>query len=96
MGETRTFCCTKCGYSAQVSGGNDVGMTFATTTVLCEGCRELMDVVTGEPENLVTSVEPRCPKRKRHRVRRWAHPDVCPRCGDSMAVDPNGREILWD
>jgi hypothetical protein len=47
MGQMRTFRCTSCDHSAEVSGGNDAGMSATTTTILCEDCHLLMDVVTG-------------------------------------------------
>lgn len=40
------FRCATCGYEAMVSGKDDAGMKVSTTTVLCEECEELYDVVT--------------------------------------------------
>ncbi|TWU29641.1 hypothetical protein Pla144_04200 [Bythopirellula polymerisocia] len=52
--ETRTvginyqFICENCNYEAVVSGGDDVGMVSCTTTISCQDCGELFDVVTSE------------------------------------------------
>ena len=81
MGETRSYRCSDCGYAALVSGGDDVGMAVATTTVVCDACREVMDVVMGTPGLVVSSPRLRCVNNARHRVRRWVAPGACPRCG---------------
>ncbi len=46
MGRYYVFECGKCGYNAEVSGGPDVGMACATTTIACSTCDKLYDVVT--------------------------------------------------
>jgi hypothetical protein len=52
MGTTYQTICLQCGYEAMVSGGDDVGMASLTTTILCENCQELCDIVTSsEPWN---------------------------------------------
>jgi hypothetical protein len=52
MGATYQTICLQCGYEAMVSGGDDVGMNSLTTTILCENCQELCDIVTSlEPWN---------------------------------------------
>ena len=96
MGQTFTFRCTSCSYSANVSGGEDEGMTVKTTTVLCEDCRKLMDVVTGLQEQDSAPIAPTCTRRKRHRVRVWSFPGACPRCHAPMAEDPDGPMVIWD
>lgn len=45
MGAKFQFRCLKCGHEELVSGGDDVGMACATTTVCCEDCEALFDVV---------------------------------------------------
>lgn len=40
--------CENCNYKAIVSGGDDVGMACRTTTISCQDCGELFDVVTSE------------------------------------------------
>lgn len=47
MGACYDFSCPNCGYSAQVSGGDDFGFHVVTTTIVCETCRELLDVGIG-------------------------------------------------
>jgi len=85
MGHSYFFKCAKCGYNAEVSGGDDIGMTCITTTILCEDCKKICDAVTGNaPRDLESPHAPVCPKKKSHRIRRWKHPDVCPRCGSEM------------
>lgn len=47
MGSHDQFTCTACDYSAEVSGGDDVGMMVLTTTIACETCKKLYDVEVG-------------------------------------------------
>ena len=85
MGSLYDFACANCGYEAMVSGKDDRGMMCATTTILCEDCREICDAVVSEtPWDKASYQEPVCPNKKSHRIRRWKHPDVCPRCGSEM------------
>jgi transcription elongation factor Elf1 len=48
MGAKNQFICKHCDYEAIVSGGDDVGMACRTTTISCEDCGELFDVLTSE------------------------------------------------
>ena len=48
MGTWNRYFCKECPYEAFVSGGNDVGMAAATSTVRCYDCQEIKDVVTTE------------------------------------------------
>ena len=48
MGTRYRYFCRKCAYETFVSGGNDVGMAAATSTVRCYDCKEIKDVVTTE------------------------------------------------
>ncbi len=100
MGAEYQFVCERCGYEARVSGGDDAGMLVSTTTVLCEDCGKLYDVVTARrPMDPAEDpdpgpIEPRCPKSKKHTIRGWEHPGPCPKCGNQM---PMGDEMtLWD
>ncbi len=97
MGTRYSFTCESCGYKAEVSGGEDCGITSATATVLCEGCLELYDVeisedaMTRRPER---ERPIRCPKSRLHRLRLWRHPGPCPRCRRLMT---RGQEtVVWD
>lgn len=99
MGQSLGLTCAGCGYTVETSGGNDVGMACATTTIVCVDCQAIYDVVISEEPWRVMDGEPGeiaivCPKRKRHTVRPWTHPGACPKCG--AAMEPNGTYILWD
>lgn len=48
MGTKTQFPCKHCSYQAIVSGGDDVGMRCCTTTISCQDCGELFDVITSE------------------------------------------------
>ena len=99
MGAHFLFRCAACDYQADISGGNDIGMACATSTVLCRDCKELHDVVTTQEPWL--AMEPtwnptnlRCPKSDTHTVELWEHPGPCPRCGAEMV---RGEiTVLWD
>jgi len=97
MGIHYLFECKSCGYSCEVSGGDDCGMIARTTTIICYKCKELHDVVTSEKpwEEQVVEVETlKCPKSKRHKAKKWEHPGPCPKCGQIMK---RGVETcLWD
>lgn len=85
MGSLYQFMCDDCGYETEVSGGDDLGMACAVTTILCDGCKALYNATTSkEPWDKESFRDPVCPKRKSHQVRRWKHPDVCPKCGRAM------------
>ncbi len=46
VGSWAEFRCGSCGHEVMVSGRDDVGFFVNTTTVLCEDCEQLYDVVT--------------------------------------------------
>ncbi len=100
MGASYQFRCDSCGYEAEVSGGGDAGMLVITTTVLCETCEELYDVVTArrptDPAERLDfgPVEPVCPRSKRHTIKPWEHPGPCPKCGSQMTM--GDTLMLWD
>lgn len=96
MGTLYKFKCPKCRYSAEVSGGDDMGMYATTTTIMCKTCKELLDVTTSKqpyPETL-NPPEPsftpwvrrtiQCTKSASHEVERWKFPGPCPKCGKTM------------
>lgn len=106
MGTWYEFKCPGCGYAAEVSGGDDVGMNSVTTTIACKTCKKLLDVVISEEPWAVTLSEPglplnpdfqrtiRCKKSARHKVERWTFPGPCPNCGTMME---QGEMIAcWD
>lgn len=106
VGTLYEFKCPACGYSAEVSGGDDVGMQSVTTTIVCKTCKKLMDVVISEDPWAVTLDEPglplrpdfqpsiRCKKSARHKVERWTLPGPCPKCGTLM--EQGEMVALWD
>ncbi len=98
MGYLYSFKCQSCGYYAEVSGGDDVGMMASTTTINCGVCRELYDVVVLSRSRARTPArkEPQCPKVNTHPVTVWKHPGPCPRCGETLDLDPEGPVVLWD
>jgi predicted RNA-binding Zn-ribbon protein involved in translation (DUF1610 family) len=97
MGEWQSFECGSCGYRARVSGGKDAGMVGVTTTIACNVCRELFDVVVLRVDIPGSGRrEPRCPASKAHPVAVWNHPGPCPRCGEALVLDPYGGVTLWD
>jgi len=84
-----------------VSGGDDVGMAAATSTVRCYDCEEVKDVVTTEEPWLAMEkswlpTEFHCDISRSHRVELWKHPRKCPKCNRSMIVDKSFPVILWD
>jgi len=97
MGARYQFICAACGYAAEVSGGDDAGLCACTTTIACEQCRELYDVVTAQRQEEAHKFKeraPRCPRSARHPFRPWVSGDPCPRCGGLM--DNKGMTALWD
>ena len=69
------------------------------STILCETCEELYDVVTAEfppspHESGFEQSEPLCPKNQEHAVRRWRDLGPCPNCGESMVRGE--KWLLWD
>ena len=95
MGATYTFQCPSCGFSEDVSGGEDSGFFTCTATILCEVCQRLYDVPTGERTgDEVAAVVPCCPVSSQHTCKTWEHPDSCPRCGTIM--DRSEIILNWD
>lgn len=45
MGRSYWFECSKCGYRAKVSGGEDRGTDLFVQTILCKDCKQLYDAV---------------------------------------------------
>ncbi len=89
------FQCTACGYTAMVSGGDDVGKVCKMTTIVCKSCQKLYDVTTGVREDGYTPIKVKCPEVAKHRVARWTHPGTCPKCGQPMQRRTD-RIMMWD
>jgi len=96
MGERFQFTCADCGYRTEVSGGDDAGMLAVTTTILCEDCQRLYDVVTADMDDSRNPKERalRCPKSAKHKVNRWTNGGPCPECGKPLTK--GGSVCLWD
>ena len=73
VGALVQFSCPGCGYTAEVSGGPDRGMRVSTQTMICLGCRELVDVTTGPAQSLdpPSSKRRRCPRCRSRRFEPW-------------------------
>ena len=100
MGQWFRYFCGQCDYEATVSGGNDIGMGAATTTIQCHNCKEISDVVTTKEPWLATDedwipTDYRCQRSKNHRVESWVGPGECPKCESTMDMDLDSI-ILWD
>ena len=99
MGMWLDFRCPACGLHGHVSGGPDAGMMGESTTIYCLTCGLLQDatVTTLEADGSLTSVVPRCRRRKTHRIRIWNDEEPCPKCGQALlAPDQDGPVTMWD
>ena len=92
MGALYQFTCVSCGYSAEVSGGADAGMTSETQTVICFDCKELTDNLVvderGHPVKL------KCRKCFETNIQPWNNGDKCPRCHGE--VKKGKLTLCWD
>ena len=100
MGTRKRHFCSQCDYEATVSGGDDVGMGAATTTIHCHNCKEISDVVTTKEPWLATDkdwvpTDYHCNRSEDHRVELWVGPSECPKCSNTMEVDLSST-IDWD
>ena len=97
MGTCYQFDCPACQYSAEVSGGDDAGMEFLTTTIVCRDCQQLFDVPSGWTEPFAARKPPqiRCPKSKKHPITKWQAGGLCPKCGATMRKN-DSTIVCWD
>ena len=100
MGQWYTYVCDQCDYRATVSGGDDIGMAAATTTIHCHNCKEISDVVTTEEPWLANNKDwiptaYHCERSEDHLVELWVGPGECPKCSNIMEADFNDV-IFWD
>ena len=79
MGTRNRYFCIQCDYEATVSGGNDIGMLAATSTIHCYDCEKFLDVVTTEEPMLAMDND-------------WVPTDY--HCGDTPANVQNAT-ALW-
>ena len=103
MGESSTYRCPNCGYTALVAGGRACGFETVVETILCRDCRELYDAVAEERAQDVLMddgrvrgnlTEIRCPRSADHKFMRWRKPWPCPKCGAVM--EAVGPVMPWD
>jgi len=100
MGTRKRHFCSQCDYEAMVSGGDDVGMLAATSTIHYYDCEKILDVVTAEEPWLAMSddwvpTDFHCTQSETHRVALWVGPAECPQCSTVMEVDLSFT-IDWD
>jgi hypothetical protein len=95
MGQILGFYCTNCDYAASVAGGDSAGRIATTTTIYCDACRTLQDVVTSEIDYQGNVHErlTRCRRAKSHSFHPWIKGAPCPRCAGVMEL--TGEETLW-
>lgn len=72
------------------------GLLERTTTVFCENCGELQDILAGHYFAEPSDKRPKfhCPNRASHRIRVWNASEGCPRCGGS--IENLGATVMWD
>ena len=102
MGQKFYYSCGNCGYTAEVSGGRDVGMLAVVRTMVCADCEELVDVLIGHHGGDGPLGDPefdrdlnQCPLCQGSSVTPWARNLPCPNCGEKMKRDED-PSILWD
>jgi len=97
MGAIYRFFCPTCGYSSEVSGGDDCGFVSATKTIQCDKCQIIRDVETSRTPWDEKSIKPisklKCPKCRR-KVKEWDG-EQCPKCNGKMQRDEEFL-IMWD
>lgn len=102
MGTTFRFRCSRCGLTAEVSGGPDGGFLGRTETVFCRPCGALRDVATtfvdvdevyGGPPRQGPPLH-RCGVCGKTDHAPWEENDPCPVCGGSVVNE--GMAAQWD
>jgi hypothetical protein len=100
MGRLYEFGCEKCGYQAEVSGGEDAGWLIVTRTMTCLDCKRVVDVVVGEshPGSLGSDIHilGRYPRCRSKQVIPWGKSRPCPKCGGVMKKLDTGRVCYWN
>ena len=100
MGTLKEFECPECGYTAEVSGGDDCGMIAMTKTMVCHTYRRLVDVLDGI-QPFCKDYDPkikrdigRCPRCYGSDVEVWSSTWPCPKCRAEM--NEGLVTLLWD
>ena len=104
MGKAYNYKCDNCGYSAIVSGGRDFGFVAVVKTMICEDCKNLVDVLIGRhgKDGATGDIEYDrklniCPICAGKNLKAWPTNHTCPRCSANMIRSRNGSDvILWD
>ena len=102
MGTRKRHFCSQCDYEATVSGGDDVGMLAATSTIHCYDCEKILDVVTTEEPWLAMDddwvpTDYHCSQSATHQVALWGYSGECPKCNNTMEMEIGEENlIMWD
>ena len=100
MGARYTYQCDKCYYSAHISAGQDMGMMVKTNTLVCEKCKEVVDVITESWTDVTSdeSVIGKCPNCNfSENLKEWDSKKCpCPKCNGPMQVSPDEEITMWD
>ena len=101
MGSLAQFTCGSCGYQVVVSGGKDYGMVAVVETMICRGCRELVDVLIGARGTEGPTGDPDydkdlgcCPECRSKDVVPWDKSRRCPKCNGQ--VTEGQHTLIWD
>ena len=102
MGTLKRFDCPACGYSACVSGGLDYGFMTVVQTMICEDCRDVVDVLVGQMGHVGPTGDPEydarlnlCPECRGIRLSAWVNERPCPRCAEPM-TESSEPVANWD
>lgn len=96
MGFSQTWHCDSCDFGFLGEGHNSALMSGTTTSVYCEGCETVMDLLTG-PYGVETPGAPLvCGFDGTHTVRPWTVEDPCPRCSKGTLKAEPGSGMLTD
>ena len=97
MGQWYMFNCPSCNYETECSDGPDRGMFAAIDPMICNDCKEVHNVVTGEFDrqgNYKDFEKPECPSCEGSNLKIWKKRER-PKCRDKMERY-NQSHILWD
>jgi hypothetical protein len=96
MATVCTYKCSKCNYTAEVSGKPDVRFAGKTETVVCNKCHELYDELTEPLEPFDTNTGCENCSSKKYKI--WDYKNKpCPKCKDGkMEKDENGVIMMVD
>ena len=102
MGANYKFTCPNCGESLFTSDGLDYGFVAVIQPMICDDCKELVEVLVGRRGEIGPTGDPEydkklnlCPSCGGAKLRPWPSNHPCLQCGTKMdkSDDP---ELLWD